>query len=148
MVATTQTSRSRNSILADPSPVVSSPPADANAALLRATTNAVASAGGREECCALASGTWNGNNRGWSDGSFEVCYYYAACTITQLSDPDPVSSCYCWCKSFWNGDNWDYCPPSGGGGWQEYGIQEMLKTKQYSFCGTPCSKFAGSVKTC
>ena len=146
VVATTQTFLSRRARSRKIN-LLAGPPA-ASAALLRATTTT--GTGGREECCAPASGTWNDVNGGTreSDGPFEVCYYYAACTITQLSDPDPVSSCYCWSKSFWNGDGWDSCPPSGGGIWQEYGIQEILKTKQYSFCGTPCSEFAGSVTTC
>ena len=148
VVATTQTflshrARSRKINL------LAGPPA-ASAALLRATTTTVASAGGREECCAPATGTWDGSNVGSDGGPFEVCYYYAGCTITQLSDPDPVSSCYCWSKSFWNGDNdgWDSCPPSGGGDWKEYGVEELLKTHQVSFCGTPCQDFSGSVTTC
>jgi len=157
VVATTTTpttSRSGKSVLVGTTPVSSPPPADATAALLRATTTTtVASAGGGDECCAPATGTWNGlsssTNDDDSNSPFEVCYYYAGCTIPQLSDPNPVSDCYCWSKSFWNGDDWASCPPSGGGGWQVYDVTEMLKTHQTSFCGnTPCQEFAGSVKTC
>ena len=165
VVATTQTFRSRRSIiLAGPPPLVSSPPAataTATATLLRATTTTMASAGGREECCAPAKGTWNDADLLSGPGSdpFETCYYWDGCDTTALNDL--VSSCYCWSKSFWNsesnfypnGDSWDYCPPNGSL-WIIFDVQEIMQlagqgtTSSGTFCGTPCQDFDESVQTC
>ena len=169
VVATTQTFRSRRSIiLAGPAPLVSSPPAaTATTTLLRATTTTVAGAGGgdHDHCCAPATGTWSGVSFSEDDDDgtgdpYETCYY--SCDLAALKDADTaarVSSCYCWSKSYYAG-LWRDCAPAGGN-WQAYdeetfdsrGDDKNNVPQKVTYCGTPCQEFEkqnidGPVPTC
>ena len=88
---------------------------------------------------------------------YETCYYNCDTAALQALD----SSCYCWSKSYYHGDDWGWanCPPVGGRPWKQFnkggdyrmtGQDDEMEPVigQDDFCGTPCQDFDNSVPTC
>ena len=109
-----------------------------------------------DRCCAPATGTWSGpqntNDEFWDlNHPSEQCY--SSCDPSSLQAL--VSRCYCWSKSYYDGNDWVNCKPEGGN-WQLYGLDGLdssptdhwVSTDQEKFCGTPCQDFDDSVPTC
>ena len=129
------------------------------AALLRSATTTVA--GGTDQCCAPATGAWNGvvgsqqqtGPKGDSssfESPFESCYVHTGCDTSELMIYK--SSCFCWSKSYYD-DGWYSCFPKGyGAAWQVFTKTRAFDVGDFgdgAFCGTtPCQDFDSDVPTC